>query len=199
MDQVLTFIAEAWAIDWVKALVVVALSIVLAKLSDVVLCRILRLAAARTRSDLDDQIIEILHRPIFMSVLLVGLYYAGVVILEVEGPSRFLLVAFLKTLSILIWVVAGFCILRVVLEGVGRAAERVSSRVLRRPIWVTLPRSPESSTIQSPSLYGASATMNSPPKTLARVSLAAKPRAMPAMPAEASHGVTSSCHALSSM
>ena len=81
MEQFLSYIRDAWAIDWVQALVVIVLSIVLAKLSDIVLCRILKLIAARTKSDVDDRVISILHRPIFISVLLVGLYYAGVVVL----------------------------------------------------------------------------------------------------------------------
>jgi small-conductance mechanosensitive channel len=126
MEQFLSYIRDAWAIDWVQALVVIVLSIVLAKLSDIVLCRILKLIAARTKSDVDDRVISILHRPIFISVLLVGLYYAGVVVLAIDGPLRFFVVAFLKTLGILIWIGAGFRVARVLLERVGEAAERVS-------------------------------------------------------------------------
>ena len=45
--------------------------------------------------------------------------------------------------------------------------------------------------MKSPTLYGASATMKIPENRLASVSLAAKPIAMPMMPADASHAVRS--------
>ena len=108
MEQVRTFVVDAWAIDWIKALVVVVASILVAKLSDILLCRVLRAAARRTKSDVDDRVIEILHGPIFLSVLIVGLYYAGIVILALEGPYRYTLVGLLKTLCVLIWTTTGF-------------------------------------------------------------------------------------------
>jgi small-conductance mechanosensitive channel len=124
MEQFREFVVDAWAIDWVRALVVIVASIVVAKLSDVVVCRVLKLVARRTESDIDDRVINILHRPVFLSVLIVGLYYAGIVILAIEGPYRYTLVGFLKTLCILIWATAGLRILRVLLDGVDRAANR---------------------------------------------------------------------------
>ena len=70
----------------------------------------------------------------------------------------------------------------------------VSTRVERMPIFVTRPCSSLSSTMKSPTLYGASTTMKMPENRFASVSLAAKPIAMPMMPADASHAVRSIRH-----
>ncbi|MDZ7700689.1 MAG: hypothetical protein U5J98_00730 [Halobacteriales archaeon] len=67
----------------------------------------------------------------------------------------------------------------------------MSSVVERMPILTTVPLSPLSSTTKSPSLYVSSKKSAIPPKKFATVSFAAKPMAMPAMPAAPSRGVIS--------
>ena len=75
---------------------------------------------------------------------------------------------------------------------------RISSLVIilveRMPTSMTSPRSPLSKTIKSPSLKILSIKMLTPPKKLARESLAAMATAIPAIPAEAKKGVRFTSH-----
>ena len=67
---------EAFGHPWLRAAVAVVASVIAAKVLDVVISRILIRLTLRTDTDLDDQLIELLHRPVFISVILVGLWAA---------------------------------------------------------------------------------------------------------------------------
>ena len=59
-----------------QALIVIVIFLVLAKLVDAVFTSILRRLVSRTTTNFDDQLIAIMHRPIFMSVAAIGLVFA---------------------------------------------------------------------------------------------------------------------------
>lgn len=71
IEQMLSVVSDN---HYLQALVVIGLSLLAAKIVDMVVSRIFFRLARHTRSDLDDQLIEILHRPIFYTVLLIGLW-----------------------------------------------------------------------------------------------------------------------------
>lgn len=87
-----------------------------------VLYRAMRRLARKTETDIDDQIIEVLNRPIFFSVILVGIS-VGARTLQLGASAAFVVSALVKTCAILIWGFAVVRIGRVVLSAVSRRAE----------------------------------------------------------------------------
>ncbi len=74
-----------WLEEWLSLLgphpylqagAIVLVSVVVAKLSDWMICGVASSWARRTKTDIDDRLVRILHRPIFLSVLLIGLALA---------------------------------------------------------------------------------------------------------------------------
>lgn len=88
-----------------QAVLVVVLSLIAAKIADVIFGRLIRRLTGKTESTVDDKIIDVLHRPIFRTVMLLGLLLA----FELSEPGeRILLIGrqFILTLIILMWLVA---------------------------------------------------------------------------------------------
>ncbi|NNF05694.1 MAG: hypothetical protein HKN21_02930, partial [Candidatus Eisenbacteria bacterium] len=66
--------------DWNPYLVagaIIVLSLIVAKLVDLVCSGILLRLTRKTKTNIDDQIISALHRPVFSTVVFGGLYLAG--------------------------------------------------------------------------------------------------------------------------
>ena len=90
----------------ILALIVVGASVALAKLVELLLCGVLGRLARRTRTDFDEKLIDALHRPIFVSVLLLGVRMA----LLILGPPETVMSwadSILQTAAIFVWTVAG--------------------------------------------------------------------------------------------
>jgi small-conductance mechanosensitive channel len=91
----------------------------------VVVLGVIRGLTRRTQTTLDDRLLGILRRPVFITVVLVGLYVAvGRLGLDPEGiglTTRRIIV----TLGILMWTGAGFRVCHVVLEGLSLVADKV--------------------------------------------------------------------------
>lgn len=86
----------------VEPTLIVLASVVLAYLLEAVIRRTLVVLASRTTTNLDDHIIEALRRPIFLSVIFVGLGFAADAF-GLEDGSRFAVMAGLKTIAVLVW------------------------------------------------------------------------------------------------
>ncbi len=85
---------SAWLAPWVdtpwkQSLLILGSSIVLAFMTDLIFTRILRRLASKTKTDVDDRILEGLHKPIFLSVVLIGIYVA-IQRLDISAPVRVL-------------------------------------------------------------------------------------------------------------
>ena len=125
MDELSAFAREIQDVTWVRAAVMVLISLLLAKIVDLVICRLLLRLAALSNTDLDDRLIQLLHRPLFISVVLVGLHVA-IKILELgEGVER-VLIASVGTAAIFVWTGAGFRLTSTLLSGLSRLADRVT-------------------------------------------------------------------------
>ena len=105
MDELLTPLREWMGRPELRAAVLIVGSILLAKIVDWFICTTLRRWTRRSKTDLDDRLIELLHRPIFISVVLFGLYLAHGEIAS-GNPYTWLVNALLKTLGLLIWISA---------------------------------------------------------------------------------------------
>ena len=106
-----------------QALVLVVLSVVVAKVADLVISRMITRWAQKTTTDLDDRIVEMLHRPIFLFVLLGGLTLAAD-LLALEGGIKTITFGVLGTMAILIGSGLAMRVSRLVLETLGQHRDR---------------------------------------------------------------------------
>ena len=85
-----------------KAIGCILLSIFVAKISDIIFTSLLRRMANRTKTSIDDHIIDILHKPIYRTILFIGL---GISISLVESLSsvQFFISGIIKTMIVIIW------------------------------------------------------------------------------------------------
>ena len=105
----------------VQAAVVAVGSILVAFVAELIIRVTLGALARRTSSDLDDRVAAGLRRPVFLSVVFIGLGWAADLL---ELPARFLTIthSILLTLAVLIWSAAAFSIGTAVLETLSRRA-----------------------------------------------------------------------------
>ena len=106
-----------------QALVLVVLSVVVAKVADLVISRMITRWARKTTTDLDDRIVEMLHRPLFLFVLLGGLTLAAD-LLALEGGIKTITFGVLGTMAILIGSGLAMRVSRLVLETLGQHRDR---------------------------------------------------------------------------
>ena len=125
MNDWTTAALDALSHPWLRAGVLVLGSAVVAKGVDVLVSRILVRLTLRTNTDFDDRLVAQLHRPVFFSVLLVGLY-AATRTLGIGGDTERILVRILQTAAILLWAGAGFRIASTALGGLSTLADRVT-------------------------------------------------------------------------
>ncbi len=102
LPQVWAFMNESKAIGGI--IIVVAFAI-LAWLVDLIMDRLLTALVRKSKFRLDDKILEILHRPVWVSIILVGAI-AAVQWVSPRPPFPFILTAVLKSLLVLIWALA---------------------------------------------------------------------------------------------
>ncbi|MFQ5796101.1 MAG: mechanosensitive ion channel family protein [Candidatus Bipolaricaulia bacterium] len=129
MSDFLSTLREGMASIYIRAVVILAVSIGLAKLIDVLFTRVLLRVAARTQTELDNRIINMLRRPIFYTLLLVGLRLAILPIvanlpIEDQEQAGVYIFGAIGTLMVLIWVRALTRISKLFIEKVGDQANR---------------------------------------------------------------------------
>jgi small-conductance mechanosensitive channel len=89
---------------YLEAVVLIVIFLVAGLAVDWLMTRGLARWAKRTKTDLDDRAIKLIHRPILVSVVLVGLWLAT---LQLDLPATYLtlLQRIIKTSALLVWVV----------------------------------------------------------------------------------------------
>ena len=87
--------------------IILLASLVTAQLTALILSRVLARLASRTRTDIDDEAIRILKKPIFMTVLLTGLFMAEES-LNLGTRIEAISLSILKTIGIMVWMGAIF-------------------------------------------------------------------------------------------
>jgi small-conductance mechanosensitive channel len=108
---------------WVLAAVIVVVSLVAAKLMDWLVTGIVRLTAKRTRTELDDEILDNLHGPIVKTVFLIGLWMACRV-LEADNEPFLWVHRLIVTLVVVVWTSGSLRTLGVVLRVMARRGSR---------------------------------------------------------------------------
>jgi small-conductance mechanosensitive channel len=102
MDSIRNFVAGLDLGPWPTAGLIVAGFLLLAKAAELVFSRTLTRITRRTKTDVDDETIAILHRPLFLSVFFIGL---AVATHQVPFPqiAHDAILSILKTLAVLTW------------------------------------------------------------------------------------------------
>jgi len=124
MDEFVSIAGEMWATPEIQALTIVLASLVAGKVVDLLINRLLRGLAGRSRTDLDDRLIERLHRPVYVSVVLIGLYIA-VSRLGLGPPWERITIGTIQTLALLMWTATGLRVSGLVFDQYGKLALRV--------------------------------------------------------------------------
>jgi small-conductance mechanosensitive channel len=117
----------------VGALIILLASVILARVVNFVVHRVLLAYARKSKFHLDDALLDILHKPIWMSIILMGAL-TGVEWISPGAPFGFIIVAALKTFLVLIWALAiNLILVRVVEDWIRhwRISGRAGSEVIR--------------------------------------------------------------------
>ncbi len=99
LPTIWTFMNESKVLG---ALIIVAAFCIVAWLVDLIMDRLLRALTRKSKFHLDDAILDILHRPVWISIVLVGAL-TGVRWISPRPPFSFIFVAVLKSVLVLIW------------------------------------------------------------------------------------------------
>jgi small-conductance mechanosensitive channel len=87
---------------YLQALAIALVFILVGKIADWIVSRTLGKIASRSKTDVDDRLVELVHRPIFLSFVLLGISL-GTQRLGLPGPPEFITLGALKTIAVVIW------------------------------------------------------------------------------------------------
>jgi len=106
MFESLSTVQEVLVIPGVRAGLILLGSLLVAYISEFIVRKILLGFTRKTKTEIDDKIVEAMRRPIFLSVIFIGAAWA----IQLEGPpgSQRWARAALETLAILVWARAAF-------------------------------------------------------------------------------------------
>lgn len=102
IDKVQELAALLGPNPYLQALAIAIAFIAVGKVADWILSRAIGRVVRRSSTDIDDRLVELVHWPVFMSFVLVGLGLATQRIGLPESP-QFLTIGLLKTIAIVIW------------------------------------------------------------------------------------------------
>ena len=108
----------------VEAVAIIVLFAILARVVDRLLSGTVRRFAERSKTDLDDRAIAILHRPIFTTVALTGLILATYRLALPEGVER-LTVTTVQTILVIVWILFALRFFRLLLVTMRRTEGQV--------------------------------------------------------------------------
>jgi len=108
---------------YLEALAIVVLFVLLARLFDWLLTGFLRRLVGRSETDFDDKLLDLIHRPIFSTVALVGLTLATYRLDLDLGLERGTVLV-VQTILVIVWIVFGLRFLRLLLGAMKRNTER---------------------------------------------------------------------------
>ncbi len=110
---------------WVQALVVIVASCVIAWIFDGFVITSLKKLASKTQLAIDDHLINLLHRPIQTSVILLGLALA-VNLMKFGDPFDFVIFSSLKSIAYLVWALLLLRVTRSMLQVVAQNDRHIS-------------------------------------------------------------------------
>ncbi len=105
IDQFLEKIAQIAPNRYLQAVLIILVFFGLAKILDMIISRILRRWVEKTKLTLDDKVLNILQKPVLVSIIVMGLALATQR-LAFPANIHFLTMSSLKTIVIILWAVA---------------------------------------------------------------------------------------------
>jgi small-conductance mechanosensitive channel len=87
---------------YLQALAIALAFILVGKIADWIVSRAIGRIANRSSTDVDDRLVDLVHRPIFLSFVLLGLGL-GTQRLGLPAPPEFITLGALKTIAVVIW------------------------------------------------------------------------------------------------
>lgn len=87
---------------FLQAVIIAAAFIIFGKIADWIISGIIGRFARRSSNDFDDQLVDLVHRPVFASFALFGLVLATRRI-EMSAEATFVTIGLLKTIAIFVW------------------------------------------------------------------------------------------------
>ena len=137
-EQFLNTLAQIAPNRYLQAAIIIVLSLIAAKIVDIILTRFIRRLLHKTRYTLDDKILDIFHKPIFVSIILFGLglatdrfYFTSTI--------NFVTLASLKTVAILLWARSIARFMKLIVEVVSLDDKRFALiQVRTRPLFENL-------------------------------------------------------------
>jgi len=89
---------------WVEATIVVLIGLVIAKIADLIIVGVVARLLAKTENQLDDRVLQLLHKPLFTTFSVMGLIVASYLLADELGERMLgIEVAVLKTIIIISW------------------------------------------------------------------------------------------------
>jgi small-conductance mechanosensitive channel len=110
---------------WLQALALALLGLIVAKIAEVIVVGIIGRLVGRTSNHIDDAIIQRLHRPVFVTLAIIGLGLASQRVAGTLGEQGLLVTtAILQTIVIFTWVRFLMSTSTLVIDSMGRNPER---------------------------------------------------------------------------
>ena len=103
-------------------------AVIAAKITDMIFTRIFKRIVNKTQTNFDDRILQLLHRPIFYSILFIG-FSVAVKTAELPKYIDYALVGIFKTSTILIWL---FVVMKVLILSMEWASQKTSNPLLQQ-------------------------------------------------------------------
>ncbi len=87
---------------YLQAVIIAAVFIIAGKIADWIISGIIGRIAQRSTNSLDDEFVKLVHRPIFLSFVFLGLGLAAARIIE-AGTTLTITIGILKTIAVIVW------------------------------------------------------------------------------------------------
>ena len=125
LQNTLTYFGYLDDYPWIQALGMVAASVLIAWIFDRFIISTLKRLAVKTMFEIDNRLIELLHGPIYSSIIILGIALAVDTLGPVE-PFDFIIYSSLQSIAFLIWTVLFLRITKLVLGHVARNDRHIS-------------------------------------------------------------------------
>ena len=108
---------------YLQAAIIAVVFIVAGKIADWIISRIIGRFARKSSNDFDDQIVDLVHQPVFMSFVLLGLSL-GTRRIGLPEFTTFLTLGILKTIAIFVWYSTLMQLMALVVKAISRTRSR---------------------------------------------------------------------------
>ena len=108
---------------YIQALALAISFILVGKMADLVISRVAAKIASRSNTTLDDEFIALLHRPVFLSFVLLGLGLATDR-LQLPQTADFVTLGILKTIAIVVWYNLSRALIEILLNALTRSGHQ---------------------------------------------------------------------------